>query len=111
MIAALRAKTDFDVLLIQEFSTNQCIREGEVGGGGFSAHRADRFRSTAIIVSNSFLERVDSFEFRHFGGTAVLEVVHDNRSLIFIASWAPHADLGIAKFIDHWSALGSELDR
>ena len=37
--------------------------------------------------------------------------LHDNRSLIFIASWAPHADLGVAMFIDHWSALGSELDK
>ena len=112
MIAALRVKTDFGVLLIQEFSTNTNIREGEVGRWRFFIPpRADRFRSTAIIVNNSFLERVDSFEFRHFGGTAVLEVVHDNESLIFIASWAPHADLGIARFIDHWGAFGGELDR
>eukprot|EP00972_Heterocapsa_arctica_P107490 15834157-Heterocapsa_arctica.AAC.1 len=91
---AVRRHVEFNVLMVQEFADNQGVVEGEIGGCRYySPPRGDRFRSTAIFVTNTMLQQFDSDEFKGLGSTAMLEArVGDNR-MVFISGWAPHGEL------------------
>eukprot|EP00972_Heterocapsa_arctica_P040926 6031902-Heterocapsa_arctica.AAC.1 len=41
----------------------------------------------------------------------MLEARVGDRRMVFISSWAPHGEMVIEEYADHWSVLGAELDR